>query len=99
MNAAIVSMEKVAAVRDRVMVRCTHGATSPTAATRSSPTAAVFPSFLGKFNAVFNFVFDAGKPRGHQTSASLQLFFSHNVLRCNNLAKGFALPQEPLSRL
>jgi hypothetical protein len=27
------------------------------------------------------------------------LFFSHNVLRCNNLAKGFAIPQEPLSRL
>jgi hypothetical protein len=27
------------------------------------------------------------------------LFFGHNVLRCNNLAKGFALPQEPLSRL
>jgi hypothetical protein len=27
------------------------------------------------------------------------LFFCHNPLRCNNLAKGFALPSNPLSWL
>jgi hypothetical protein len=94
-NTAIVCVEEIAAVRDRMMMGRTHRAASPPSATRSSPTATVFPSFLGEFDAVLNFVFDAGKPRGHQTSASLQLFFSHNVLRCNNLAKGFAIPQEP----
>jgi hypothetical protein len=94
-NAAIVGMEEIAAVRDRVMMRRTNGATSPAPATRSSPTAAVFASFLAEFDAVLHFVLDAGKPRGHQTSTSLQLFFGHNVLRCNNLAKGFAIPQEP----
>jgi hypothetical protein len=91
--ATIVGMEKVAAIRNWVMVGGTNGAAGPASAARSSPTAAMFAGFLGEFNAVLDFVLDAGKPCGHQPSASLQLFFCHNPLRCNNLAKGFALPQ------
>ena len=99
-DTAIVGVEKVAAVRNRVMVRRTHGAAGPASTTRSSPTAAVFAGFLGEFDAVLNFVLDAGEPCGHQTTTSLQLFFCHNRLRCNNLAKGFALPRAtPLSWL
>ena len=98
-HATVVGMKKVAAIRDRVMVRGTHRAASPTSAACSSPTTAVFASFLSEFDAVLDLVFDAGKSRGHQPSASLQLFFCHNPLRCNNLAKGFALPSNPLSWL
>ena len=98
-HATVVGMKKVAAIRDRVMVRGTHRAASPTSAACSSPTTAVFASFLSEFDAVLDLVFDAGKSCGHQPSASLQLFFCHNPLRCNNLAKGFALPSNPLSWL
>jgi hypothetical protein len=97
--AAIVGVKKVAAIRNRVMVGGTNRAAGPASAARSSPTAAMFAGFLGEFNAVLNFVLDASEPCRHQTSASLQLFFCHNPLRCNNLAKGFALPTNPLSWL
>lgn len=92
-HATVISVEKVAAIWNRVMVGGTNRAAGPASAARSSPTAAMFAGFLSKFNAVLDFVLDAGQPCGHQPSASLQLFFCHNPLRCNNLAKGFALPQ------
>lgn len=96
-HAAIVSMEEIAAIRDRVMVRSAHRAAGPASAASGSPAATVFAGFFAELDAILNFVLDAREPCGHQPSASLQLFFCHNVLRCNNLAKGFALLKLPLS--
>ncbi len=64
-HAAIIGMEKIASVRDRVMVRRTDGAPGPPATARGSPSAAMLSGFLGEFDAVLYFVLDAGQTRRH----------------------------------
>ena len=65
MHAAIIGVEEIAPVRDRVMVRRTHGTPGPPATARSSPSATMLPGFLGEFDAVLYFVLDAGQTRRH----------------------------------
>jgi len=61
-HAAIVGMEEVAAIWDRMVVRSADRTTGPTAAARSSPAPAVFAGFFAEFDAVLNLIFHAGKP-------------------------------------
>src|ERR1700730_6849147 len=61
MHAPIIGVEEVASVRDRVVVRRTHGPPGPPATARSSPSAAMLSGFLGKFNTVLHFVLDTGQ--------------------------------------
>lgn len=89
---AVICMEKIAAVRNRVMMCRTDGAPGPPATARSSPAAAMLSGFLGEFDAVLHFIFDAGQACRNQTPTALQLFFAHNVIRRGHLVKGFACP-------
>jgi hypothetical protein len=62
---AIIGVEEVAAIRDRMVVRRADRATGPAPATRSSPAAAMFTGFFAEFDAVFHFILDSGKPGRH----------------------------------
>ena len=64
-HAAIIGVEEIASVRDRVMVRRTHGAPGPPATARSSPSAAMLSGFLGEFDTVLYFILDTGQPCRH----------------------------------
>lgn len=64
-HAAIIGVEEVAAIRDRMVVRRADRATGPAPASRSSPAAAMFAGFFAEFDAVFHFVLDPGKPGRH----------------------------------
>ena len=59
-HATVVGVEEIASVRDRVMMRRTHGTPGPAATACSSPSAAMLSGFLGKFDTVLYFVLDAG---------------------------------------
>ena len=65
MHAAIIGVQEIASVRDRVMVRRTHGTPGPPATARSSPSSAMLSGFLGEFDAILYFVLDAGQPCRH----------------------------------
>jgi hypothetical protein len=65
MHAAIISVEEVAAIRDRMVVRRADRATSPTPATRSSPAAAMFAGFFAEFDSIFDLILDTGQPGRH----------------------------------
>jgi hypothetical protein len=89
---AVIGMEKIAAVRNRVMMRRTDGAPGPPATARSSPAAAMLSGFLGEFDAVLHFIFDTGQACRNQPPTALQLFFAHGVIRRGQPVKGFACP-------
>ena len=65
MHTAIVGVEEVAAIRDRMVVRRADRATSPASATRSSPAAAMFAGFFAEFDAIFDLILDTGQPGRH----------------------------------
>jgi hypothetical protein len=60
-HAAIVGVEEVAAIRDRMVVRSADRTTGPTAAARSSPAPAMFAGFFAELDAILNLILDASK--------------------------------------
>ena len=92
---AIVSVQKVAAIWDRMVMRCANRATSPTATTGSSPATAMFAGFFAEFDAVLDLVLDASKTGWNQPPITFQLFFSHNVHSTHKLGERFARSRRP----
>jgi hypothetical protein len=58
-DATVVGVEEVAAIRNRMVMRSADRTTGPTAAARSSPAAAMFASFFAEFDAILNLVLNA----------------------------------------
>lgn len=94
---AIVSVQKVAAIRDRMVMRGADRATSPTATTGSSPATAMFAGFFAEFDAVLDLVLDASETGWNQPPISLQLFFSHDVHSTHKTGERFAGMRRPQS--
>ena len=92
---AIVGVQEVAAIRDRVVVGSADRTASPAAATRSSPAAAMFAGFFAEFDAVLHFIFDTGKTGWNQPPITFQLFFGHNVYSTQKPGKRFAGKRRP----
>jgi hypothetical protein len=78
-HAAIVGVEEVAAIRNRMMMRSADRTAGPTAAARSTPAAAMLAGFFAEFDAVLHLILDASKTSWNQPTISLELFFAHNL--------------------
>jgi hypothetical protein len=79
MDASVVSMKEVAAVRNEIRVRRTDGALGPASTLSGAETAG---TTVGHFldhvlNAVFYFVLDASHASGNQAPGSMELFSCH----------------------
>lgn len=98
-DTAIVCVQEVATIRDRMVMRRTDRTTGPAAATRSPPATAMFAGFFAEFDAVLNLIFDTSKTSRNQPPITLELFFSHDIHSTHKPGERFTGKRRPPSRV